>query len=149
MCQHKRCYKPLKIKTKYITGVDDDESNDDDDDVVGSVDDIRTFDRTELTKDVHDTISKCFSNMTELHVLMWDAFIEASELVHVLPKRGMALLLEAMVTGSVVVQDTKAFNILQEAKVHQRIHEEIKAQENKMCAIYLQIEKQRNCMLPN
>ena len=53
----------------------------------------------------------------------------------------MALLLEAMATGSIVAQDTKAFNILQEAKVHQRICEEIKTQENKMCAIDLQIEK--------
>ena len=56
--------------------------------------------------------------MTELHVLIQDAFIEKSELVHVLPKRGMALLLEAMATGSIVVQDTKAFNILQEAKAN-------------------------------
>ena len=115
MYQHKRFYH---------------ESNDDD--VMGPVDVIRTFDRTELTKDICDTISKCFSNMTEAHALIWDAFIEASELVHVLAKRGMALLLEAMVTGSIVVQDTKTFNILQEAKVHQRICEEIKAQESKM-----------------
>ena len=50
--------------------------------------------------------------MTEAHALMWDAFIEASELVHILPKRGMALLLEAMATRSIVVQDTKSFNIL-------------------------------------
>ena len=127
---------------KYITGVDDDESDDNEhDNVVGLVDVIRTFDRTKLTKDVHDTISKCFSNITELHVFMWNSFIEASELVHALPKRGMALLLEAVATVSVVVQDTKAFNILQEAKAHQKICEEIKAQENKMCAIVLQIEK--------
>ena len=112
-----------------------------DDDVLGPVDVIRTFDRTELTKDVHNTISKCFSNMMEVHALIRDAFIEASELAHVLPKRGMALLLEAMVTASILVQDTREFNILQEAKAHQRIHEEIKAQENKLCAIDLQIEK--------
>ena len=41
--------------------------------------------------------------MTEVHALIWDAFIETSELVHVLPKRGMALLLEAMATGSLVM----------------------------------------------
>ena len=87
--------------------------------------------------------------MTEAHALIQDAFIEASELVHVLPERGMALLLEAMATGSIVVKDTNAFNILQETNMHWRIHEEIKTQENKMCAIDLQIEKQRNCVLPN
>ena len=103
---------------KYITG-DDDESNDDNDDnVVGPVDIIRTFDRAELTKDIRDTISRCFSSMTEAHALMCQAFTEASELIPVLPKRGMALLLDAMATGSIVVQNTKAFNILQEAKVH-------------------------------
>ena len=103
---------------KYITGVEDNKSDDDNgDDVVGPVDIIQTFDRTELTKDVQDTISKCFSNMTETHALIQDAFIEAGESVHVLLKRGMALLLDAMVTGSIMVQDTKAFNILQEAKL--------------------------------
>ena len=50
--------------------------------------------------------------------MMKEAFIEAGHLVHVLLKRGLALLLEAMATRSTVVQDTKAFNILQEAKVH-------------------------------
>ena len=135
---------------KYITGVHEDKSDDnDDDEVVGPTDIIRTFNRTELTKDVQDKISRCFSNITGVHALIQDAFIEASELVHVLPKRGRALLLEAMATGSIVVQDTKAFNILQEAKAHQRICEEIKTQENKMCAIDLQIEKQRNRMLLN
>ena len=69
--------------------------------------------------------------MTEAHVLIWDAFIEASELVHVLPKRGMTLLLEAMATRSIVVQDTKVFNILLGAKVHQRFHEEIKIRKTK------------------
>ena len=54
-----------------------------------------------------------------------------------------------MATRSIVVQDTKAFNILQEAKVHRRIRDEIKAQESKMCAIDLRLEKQKNCMLPN
>ena len=87
--------------------------------------------------------------MTEAHAIIWDAFIEANELVHILLKRGMALLLEAMATGSIVVQDTKSFNILQEAKAHQIICEEIKTQESKMCSIDLQIEKQRNRMLLN
>ena len=73
--------------------------------------------------------------------MMKEAFIEASHLVHVLPKKGLALLLEAMATRSIVVQDTKAFNILQEAKGHQRIRDEIKAQESKMCTIDLRLEK--------
>ena len=78
-----------------------------------------------------------------------EVFIEAGHLVHVLPKRGLALLLEAMATGSIDVQDTKAFNILQDAKVHQRFRGEIKAQESKMCTIDLRLEKHKNHMLSN
>ena len=80
---------------------------------------------------------------------MKEAFIDASHLVHVLPKKGLALLLEAMETGSIVVQDTKAFNILQEAKIHRRIRDEIKAEESKRCAIDLQLEKWKIHMLPS
>ena len=134
---------------KYITGDDDESDDDDNDDVVGPVDIIRTFERAELTKDIRDNISRCFSSMMAAHALMHQAFTEASKLIPVLPKRGMALLLEAMATGSIVVQNTKAFNILQEAKAHRQIRDEIKAQENKTCAIDLRIEKQRNHMLPN
>ena len=69
--------------------------------------------------------------------------------MHVLPKKGLALLLEAMATGSILVRDTKAFNILQEAKIHRRIRDGTKAQESKMCTIDFRLEKQKNCMLPN
>ena len=135
---------------KYITGADENDSDDDDDDdIVGPMDVIRMFDNTELTRDVCEMITKCFTNMPESYALMREAFAEASHLTHVLPKRGMALLLEVMATGSIVVQDTKAFNILQETKAHQIICEEIKVQENKMCAIDLRLEKQKNHMLPN
>ena len=81
--------------------------------------------------------------------MMKEAFVDASHLVHVLPKKGLALLLEAMATGSIIVQDTKAFNILQEAKIHRRIRDEIKAEESKECAIDLQLEKQKSHMLPS
>ena len=52
-----------------------------------------------------------------------------------------------MATGSIIVQDTKAFNILQEAKIHRRIRDKIKAEESKRCAIDLQLEKQKSHML--
>ena len=71
--------------------------------------------------------------------MMKEAFINASCLVHVLPKKWLALLLEAMATGSIVVQDTKAFNVLQEAKIYRRIRDEIKTEESKRCAIDLQL----------
>ena len=54
-----------------------------------------------------------------------------------------------METESIVVQDTKAFYILQEAKIHRRIRDEIKAEESKRCAIDLQLEKWKSHMLPS
>ena len=136
---------------RFITGLSDSESkdDDDDDDVIGPVDVMKTFDKAELTRTICEKISHCFENLAEAHAMMKEAFIDASHLVHVLPKKGLALLLEAMATGSIVVQDTKAFNILQEVKIHRRIREEIKAKESKRCAIALQLEKWKSCMLPS
>ena len=102
-----------------------------------------------MTSTIHDTISHCFENLAEAHAMMKEAFIDASRLVHVLPKKGLALLLEAMATGSIVVQDTKAFNIFKEMKIHRRIRDEIKAEESKRCAIDLQLEKWKSRMLPS
>ena len=110
---------------------------------------MKTFDKAELTRTIHEKISHCFENLAEAHATMEEAFIDASCLVHVLPKKGLALLLEAMATGSIIVKDTKAFNVLQEAKIHRRIRDEIKAEESKRCAIDLQLEKQKNHMLPS
>ena len=101
---------------------------------------MKSFDKAELTRTVHDQISHCFENLAEAHATMKEAFIDASCLVHVLPKKGLALLLEAVATGSIVVHDTTAFNVLQEAKIHRRIRDEIKAEESKRCAIDLQLE---------
>ena len=133
---------------RFITGLSDSESEDDDD-VIGPVDVMKTFDKAELTRTVHDKISHCFENLAEAHAMMKEAFIDASRLVHVLPKKGLALFLEAMATGSIIVQDTKAFNILQEVKIHRRIRDEIKAEESRMCAIDLQLEKWKSRMLPS
>ena len=131
---------------RFITGLSDSESEDDDD-VIGPTDVIKTFNKAELARTVCDTISHCFENLAEAHAMMKEAFIDASHLVHVLPKKGLALLLEAMATGSIIVQDTKAFNILQEVKIHRRIRDEIKAEESKRCAIDLQLKKQKSLML--
>ena len=63
--------------------------------------------------------------------------------------QGLVLLLEAMATGSIILQDTKVFNVLQEVKIHRRIRDEIKSEESKRCTIDLQLEKWKNCMLPS
>ena len=128
---------------RYITGTGDSDSDEDDndDDVISPIDVIKTFEKGELIKTVRNTITSCFNHLTEAHSMMKETFIEAGHLVHVLPKKGLTLLLEAMATRSIVVQNTKAFNILQEAKVHRRIRDEIKAQESKMCTIDLRLEK--------
>ena len=75
---------------RFITGLNDSE---DDNDVIGPVDAMKTFDKAELTRTIHDQISHCFENLAEAHATMKEAFIDASHLVHVLPKKGLALLL--------------------------------------------------------
>ena len=135
---------------RFITGLSDSESEDDndDDDVIRPVDVMKTFDKAELTRTIHDQISHCFENLVEAHATMKEVFIDASCLVHILPKKGLALLLEAMATESIIVQDTKAFNVFQEAKIHRRIRDEIKAEESKRCAIDLQLENEKIACYP-
>ena len=73
---------------RYITdtGDSDSDKDDDDNDVIGPIDVMKTFEKGELTKTVHDTITSCFNHLTEAHSMMKEAFIEAGHLVHVLPK---------------------------------------------------------------
>ena len=130
---------------RYITGTGDSESDDDDndDDAIGPIDVMKTFERRELTRTVHDIINSCFSHLAEAHSMMKEAFIEAGHLVHVLLKRGWPCCWKQWPPGLLW------FNILQEAKVHQRIRDEIKVQENKMCTTDLKLEKQKYYMLPS
>ena len=87
---------------RYITGTgnSDSDEDDDDNDVISPIDVMKTFEKGELTKTVHDTITSCFNHLTEAHSMMKEAFIEADHLVHVLGEKELALLLEAMATGS-------------------------------------------------
>ena len=78
--------------------------------------------------------------MSEAHESMREAFIEAGELTHILPKRSLALLLEAMTTGSVTVQDTKAYNALVEVKIHRKVCKEVKSEGNKRAVFDLKIQ---------
>ena len=80
---------------RYITGTSDRDSDkdDNDDDVISPIDVMKTFEKGELMRTVLDTITKCFNHLTEAHSMMKEAFIEAGHLVHILPKRGLALLL--------------------------------------------------------
>ena len=79
---------------RFITGLSDSESGDDNDDeyVIGLVDMMKTFDKAELTRTVRDQISHCLENFAEAHATMKEAFIDASCLVHVLPKKGLAFV---------------------------------------------------------
>ena len=73
---------------RFITGLSDSKSEDDndDDDVIGLVDVMKTFDKAELIRTVCDQISHCFENLAEAHATMKEAFIDASHLVHILPR---------------------------------------------------------------
>ena len=127
---------------KFVTGVNEEESEDDDDDedTKSQYDVINTFQAREVTRETREAISRCFRHMSEVHESMQGAFIEASELTHILLKRGLVLLLEAMATGSVTVQDTKAYYVLVEAKIHRKVHEEVKSEGNKRAAFDLKIQ---------
>ena len=57
---------------RYITGTSDSNSDEDDDhdDVISPTDVMKTFEKGELTRTVHDTITQCFNHLTEAHSMM-------------------------------------------------------------------------------
>ena len=103
--------------------MDKEESEDDDDykDTISTYDVINTFQARKVTRETREAISRCFRHMSEVHESMQEAFIDEGELTHILLKRGLVLLLQAMTTGSVTIQDTKAYNALVEAKIHRKV----------------------------
>ena len=131
----------------YITGTgdsDSDKDDDDDDDVISPIDVMKTSEKGELTKTVYDTITSCFNHLTVAHSMVKETFIEEGHLVHVLLKKGLALLLEAMTTRCIVVQDTKALIFYR----RQRFIEESEMKA-KCAPLTSGWKSEKNCMLPN
>ena len=86
--------------------------------------------------------------MVEAHEMLKLTY-EESKLAPILPNRGMGLFMEAMPMGSVVLQDTRSYGILQGAKTHRKMCEGTKIQENRMSAMDSRLERQKIRILPN
>ena len=102
----------------------------------------------ELMTEVWDEISRCFESMAEAHSVMKDAYKLAGKLIPKLSTRGMGVLLEALTVGAPTTQDPTLLGILQEARVNQRITEEVKLSSD-VSVMRRRKDRQKNRMLPD
>ena len=100
----------------YVTGKGKEDS--DADEVFSPRDVERTFKEGELTTEFRDEISRCFESMAEAHGVVKDAYKLAGKLIPKLSTRGMGVLLEALMVGTLTIQDPTLLGILQEARVN-------------------------------
>ena len=115
-------------KCTYITGEDDKESEEED--LIGARDIKKTFKPEEMTAEVKDQIAECFEEMSEAHETIKKVYKSAVKLVPELSSKGMGVFLEALVLGTPDILDTRVVNILQDARLNRRLHEEVKTTEN-------------------
>ena len=86
--------------------------------------------------------------MAEAHSAVKDAYKLAGKLIPKLSTRGMGVLLEALMVGTPTIQDSTLLGILQEARVNQRMSEEVKLSEE-VSIIKRRKDRQKNQMLPD
>ena len=77
-----------------------------------------------------------------------DVYKSAGKLIPKLSTRGMGVLLEALMVGALTIQDQTLLGILQEARVNQRMREEVKLS-GEVSLIKRRKDRQKNQMLPD
>ena len=133
-------------KCTYITGEDNEESEEED--LIGAQDIEKTFKPEEMTAEVKDQIVKCFEEISEAHEAIKKVYKSAAKLVLKLSSKGMGVFLEALALGTPDFLDTRVANILQDARLNRRLHEEVKTTDNVSLFDKCK-EMQKNRMLPD
>ena len=134
-------------KCTYITGEDDEESERED--LIGAQDVKKTFKPEEMTAEVKGpNCGIFFEEMSEVHEAIKKVYKSAAKLVLKLSPKGMGVFLEALALGTPDILDTSVVNILQDARLSRKLHEEVKTTEN-ISLFDKHKEIQKNRMLPD
>ena len=133
-------------KCTYITGEDDEESEGED--LIRAQDIKKMFKPEEMTAEVKDQIVECFEEMSKAHEAIKKVCKSAVKLVPKLSPKGMGVFLEALALGTPDIPDTRVVNILQDARLSRKLHEEVKTTEN-VSLFDKHKEIQKNRMLPD
>ena len=79
-----------------------------------------------MTAEVKDQIAKCFEEISKTHEAIKKVYKSAAKLVLKLSSKGMGVFLEALALGTPDILDTRMANILQDARLNRKLHEEVK-----------------------
>ena len=101
-----------------------------------------------MTADVKDQIAECYEEMSKAYEAIKKVYKSAAKLVPKLSPRGMVVFLEALALGTPDILDTRVVNILQDARLSRKLHEEVKTTEN--ISLFDKCKEiQKNKMLPD
>ena len=101
-----------------------------------------------MTTEVKDQIAECFEEMSDAHEAIKKVYKSAAKLVPKLSPKGMGVFLEALALGTPDILDTRVANILQDARLSRKLHEEVKTTDN--ISLFDKCkEMQKNRMLPD
>ena len=84
----------------------------------------------EMRAEVKDQIAECFEEMSEAHEAIKKVYKFAVKLVLKLSSKRMGVFLEALALGTPDILDTRVANILQDARLSRKLHEEVKTTDN-------------------
>ena len=101
-----------------------------------------------MTAEVKDQTAECFEEMSEAHEAIKKVYKSAAKLVPKLSSKGMGVFLEALALGTPDILDTRVLNILQDARLSRKLHEEVKTTDN-VSLFDKHKEMQKSRMLPN
>ena len=101
-----------------------------------------------MTAEVKDQIAECFEEMSKAHEAIKKVYKSEAKLVLKLSSKGMGVFLEASALGTPDILDTRVANILQDARLSRKLHEEVKTTDNVSLFDKCK-EMQKNRMLPD
>ena len=101
-----------------------------------------------MTAEVKDQIAECFEEMSKAHEAIKKVYKSAVKLVPKLSSKEMGVFLEALALVTPDILDTRVANILQDARLSRKLHEEVKTTDN--ISLFDKCkEMQKNRMLPD
>ena len=101
-----------------------------------------------MTAEVKDMIAKCFEEIIEAHEAIKKVYKSAAKLVWKLSSKGMGVFLEDLALGTLDILGTRVANILQDARLNRKLHEEVKTTDN--VSLFNKCkEMQKNRLLPD
>ena len=134
---------------RLLTGKEDPEAEDKEEEEYKRLDIKWTFKLEDLIEEVKNLVSKCFNSISDSHENLRQTFQHAAKLTPKILAPGLGLLLKALASGSMIIEDARVYKAVKEAQMVRRDHEAAKVTMQEMSPIKCIRAGQKAGMLPN